>query len=54
MKHKMVDYKRMQADTEEILKSLGVHIPAGSLVKDLSVGYQQIVEIAKAVSCKAK
>lgn len=54
LKHKMVDYKRMQADTEEILKSLGVHIPAGSLVKDLSVGYQQIVEIAKAVSCKAK
>lgn len=54
LKHGMVDMKKMCQDTDEIMKSLGIEIPATALVKNLTVGYQQLVEIAKAVSRNAK
>jgi ribose transport system ATP-binding protein len=40
----------MNAETSNVLSQLGVSVDSRSRVKDLSVAYQQIVEIAKAVS----
>ena len=54
LKHHMVDYRKLEEDTQAVLDQLGVSVRPQTLVKDLSVGYQQIVEIAKAVSCNAK
>lgn len=54
LKHHMVDYRKLEEDTQAVLDQLGVAVRPQTLVKDLSVGYQQIVEIAKAVSCNAK
>ena len=54
MKNKMLDYKRLHEMTQDIMAQLGISIPGDAMVRDLSVGYQQIVEIAKAVSCNAK
>lgn len=53
-RHGMVDYRKMEKDAGEILDQLGVEVNPRTLVRNLSVGYQQIVEIAKAVSCNAK
>lgn len=53
-KNGMVDYRKMYQDAEVLLKQLGVSISAQARVSSLSVGYQQIIEIARAVSCHAK
>lgn len=53
-KHGMVDYPRMKEETNIILSQLGVDLDPEILVKDLSIAYQQIVEITKAISLKAK
>lgn len=49
-----IDYKEMNRRTKEILDQLGVPIDPNTQVKNLSVGYQQIVEIAKAISRDVK
>jgi ribose transport system ATP-binding protein len=43
-------HKRIYQDAERILDRLGVHVNVRALVRDLSIGDQQLVEIAKAVS----
>jgi ribose transport system ATP-binding protein len=48
-----IDRKAMEKESAEIFKRLNINIDPGSLVKNLTVGYQQIVEIAKAVSQNA-
>ena len=53
-KHGMVDYKRMNEEAGKILNELGISIDPTILVRHLSVGYQQLVEIAKAVSRDVK
>ena len=51
----LVDTGRMHRDTAELLQGLGVsHLKPGTLVRQLSVAEQQVVEIAKAVSFDAK
>ncbi len=50
----MIDRREMNARSSQILSQLGVNVRPQSLVKDLSVGIQQIVEIAKAISGNAK
>ena len=50
----VVDQKAMETEAEKILGALQINISPKSLVKDLSVGYQQMVEIAKAMSQNAK
>ncbi len=51
----LVDTGRMQRDTAELLAGLGItHLKPGTLVRQLSVAEQQVVEIAKAVSFDAK
>jgi ABC-type sugar transport system ATPase subunit len=56
----LVDVRRMQRDTADVLDDLGINGPGGSLlspratVGSLSVAEQQIVEIVKAVSIDAR
>jgi ribose transport system ATP-binding protein len=50
----VVDFKKMEQKTRELLTELGVDIDPAVQVRALSVGYQQIVEIAKAISHNAK
>ena len=47
MKNGLVDHKAMIRQTEEKLNELGIKINPKTAVKDLSVGYMQLVEIAK-------
>lgn len=54
MRGRFVDWKRLYADTEALLKDLGVDIPAKALVQDLTVWQSQMVEIAKAMSNNPK
>ena len=50
----LVDQKAMKREAGKILDSLHIDIDPGMLVKHLSVGYQQMVEIAKAISQNAQ
>ena len=50
----IIDQKAMERESQKILESLNIKINPKTLVKTLSVGYQQMVEIAKAVSQNAK
>jgi ribose transport system ATP-binding protein len=50
----MVNFKEMDRLTREMMKELNVDIDPTEQVRRLSVGYQQIVEIAKAMSHNAK
>ena len=49
-----VDFKKMNQLTEDIIKKLGVKINPKAMVRSLSVGYKQLVEIAKALARNAK
>lgn len=49
-----IDWKLMNKEAKEILKILEVEIDEKSLVRELSVGKMQMVEIAKALSQNAK
>ena len=48
------DKKAMRREVEKILKRLGVEIDPGQRMEELSVGQQQMVEIAKALMVNAK
>lgn len=50
----VIDRKAMEAESKKILDSLHININPKTLVKNLSVGYQQMVEIAKAMSQNAQ
>ncbi len=50
----LVDRATMELETARILADLGTDISPRALVRDLSVGHQQIVELAKSVSRKAR
>lgn len=50
----MVDAKRMEEETQKVIDDLHLNLCAGSLVGDLSIGMQQLVEIIKAVSAEAR
>jgi ribose transport system ATP-binding protein len=49
-----VDRKAMEERAREIFKNLAIDINPAGLVRDLTVGYQQLVEIAKAIAENAK
>jgi ribose transport system ATP-binding protein len=49
-----VNYKKLYQNTEEVLDMLGVQIDPRAKIKDLNIGSQQMVEIAKAVSQNAE
>ena len=50
----IVDKKAMEEEAAKAFERLHIKINPKSLMKDLTVGYQQMVEIAKAVSQNAK
>lgn len=50
----LIDYRRMHAETETLLRRLELDADPGTLVANLRVGQQQVVEIAKALSLKAR
>ena len=51
---RLIDRKRMHADTKVYLQRLGLNVPTNTLVGDLSIAHQQMVEIAKALSLNAR
>jgi len=48
-----INYQKLYQKTEEVLDMLGVDIDPKAQIKDLNIGSQQMVEIAKAVSQNA-
>lgn len=50
----IVDKKAMESEAKRSFQRLNIDIDPGALMKDLTVGYQQMVEIAKAVQQNAK
>lgn len=48
-----INYKKLYQKTEEVLDLLGVDIDPKAQIRDLNIGSQQMVEIAKAVSQNA-
>lgn len=48
------DKKAMRKKAQEIMDRMGVHIPVDTVMSDLSVGQQQMVEICKALMVDAK
>ncbi len=50
----MIDRKAMYDEAAKIFERMGIQLDPRSKVQDLTTGYQQIVEIAKAISYNAK
>ena len=50
----LVDWKKVHADADEVLHQVAADFDSHDIVRDLSVSQQQLVEIAKSVSRKAK
>lgn len=53
-KFQMVDYKKMYEESVKILQKLDLDINPKRIVSELSVGQQQMVEVAKALSLNAR
>ncbi|MBA4495496.1 sugar ABC transporter ATP-binding protein [Paenactinomyces guangxiensis] len=53
-KWKWLNWKMMRKETERLLSRLGVRIDPAAKIENLSVGQQQMIEIAKALSIRAK
>ena len=51
---KLVDKKKMQEETKQYLKEVGLEISPLAIMRDLSTAQTQLVEIAKAISWDAK
>lgn len=52
-KYGIVDFNKIYTETKEILKQFNLDINPSTLVKNLGIGQQQLVEIAKALSKNA-
>ncbi|OHD21917.1 MAG: D-xylose ABC transporter ATP-binding protein [Spirochaetes bacterium RBG_16_67_19] len=50
----LIDRKKLYRDTEEVLQRIDLHCSPRLLVRDLTIGGQQMIEIAKALSIAAK
>ena len=50
----LIDRRRIHADAERITRRLGLLVSTRTLVRDLSIGQQQLVEIARALSLKSR
>ena len=51
---RLIDRKRIHADTQTYLERLGLDVPTTTLIADLPIAHQQMVEIAKALSLNAR
>lgn len=54
MKNGMIDWKKMNADAKALFDMFDIDIDVRTVLKDISLAQQQIVEIIKAVSINAK
>ena len=54
MNGKLINDRKMNKDAAEIFKRLNIDIDPAAVIGTLTVGRQQMVEIAKAISSKAK
>jgi ABC-type sugar transport system ATPase subunit len=54
MKGGFIAYKRMYADAKSLLKRLDINISPKAVAGELSVGQQQMIEIARALTRKAR
>lgn len=54
MKGKLINTPRMHEEAQDLIDSFGINISAKSLVKNLTIAQQQIVEIIKAISYNSK
>ncbi|MCV6624442.1 MAG: sugar ABC transporter ATP-binding protein, partial [Cellvibrionaceae bacterium] len=50
----LIQHKSMASKAQSILEQLGLSLPANTLVKELNIGQQQLVEIARALLRDAK
>jgi D-xylose transport system ATP-binding protein len=50
----IINWDKLYSDTDKLLKKYKLEIPFGSQVGNLGIGQQQLVEIARAISEKAK
>lgn len=50
----VIDYKKMVANSKELLDNLGLDLDPNEYVKNLSIAQQQMVEVVKALSNKIK
>jgi ribose transport system ATP-binding protein len=50
----LLDRKRMEADAAELLRRVGLDVPPGTPVRELGIAQCQMVEIAKALSLRAR
>jgi D-xylose transport system ATP-binding protein len=50
----IIDWRRVYFEANTLLNSVGINIDLRSFIKDIGVGKQQLVEIAKALSLNAK
>jgi len=50
----LIDYKKVTAETEKLLKRFNLDVSPKDPIKNLSIGKQQMIEIAKAVSKSAE
>lgn len=53
-KNGLIDKKTMLEESRKIFNRLGIDIDTRKNVRELTTGYQQLVEIAKALSCNTK
>jgi len=54
MKNGLVDKRAMNAEVQKTLDEMGIKLKPSTLVSDLGVAYQQIIEIVKAVAANSK
>ncbi|MFR3754890.1 MAG: ATP-binding cassette domain-containing protein [Enterocloster sp.] len=53
-KYKMIDKKKLNEDAKALLKNFSLTVEPETKVGDLSIGSQQMIEIVRAISQKAK
>lgn len=51
---KLIDRKKIHADAMTYMRRLGITAPKTTLIRDLPIAYQQMVEIAKALSMQTR
>ncbi len=51
---RLIDRRKIHADAARLMKRLGIEAPTTALVGDLPIAYQQMVEIAKALSMNTR
>ncbi len=50
----LIDESEMRRQTEKFLSQVGLNLPVDTLAGSIPIGKQQLVEIAKALSCNAR